>query len=148
MVILSVIIALFVFWLFTSSSKSNDIQRGIKSSKDVIERTTKILENGRDGLDGISKNVKKSNLKKIKENLIYLSELGCLEETNQMTKKRGLGVINEDVTLMVESFKEAGRFNEISHLVIEVDKKHKKLNKNFKYLYKGKDRYISKRKLI
>ena len=142
MVILSVIIGLFVFWLFTSSSKSDDVKKAIKFSKDTLNETDRFLGDVNDSIRRLGDETQEYKLQTIKNSLIHLSELEDIEGINNSAAEIGLDGISEDVTSYVEEFKKAGRFEEISHLVIKIDSSHPKLDKNYRSrLSTSKERY-------
>ena len=130
MEIFLIIIVFIVVWFFTSTSKSEDVRSAIRFAKEAKDGTSKFLDELNDNLDDFNKDFeertekyiiesKRNILKKQKEHLVWLSELDDIEDINKSIKNMGLDGIDEDVTSIVDNFKEAGRYEEISHLVIK-----------------------------
>ena len=130
MEIFLIIIVFIVVWFFTSTSKSEDVRSAIRFAKEAKDGTSKFLDELNDNLDDFNKDFeertekyiiesKRNILKKQKEYLVWLSELDNIDDINKSIKNMGLDGIDEDVTSIVDNFKEAGRYEEISHLVIK-----------------------------
>lgn len=132
MEIFIIIIVLLIIWFFTSTSKSEDVKTAIKFAKEAKDGTNKFLDELNDNLDDFNKNLEESNkkyakesknniLKKQKEHLIWLSELEDIDGINESIQSIGFDLdgIDDHVTSIVDNFKEAGRYEEISHLVIK-----------------------------
>ncbi|MDP4544906.1 DarT ssDNA thymidine ADP-ribosyltransferase family protein [Psychrobacter faecalis] len=130
MEIFLIIIVFIVVWFFTSTSKSEDVRSAIRFAKEAKDGTSKFLDELNDNLDDFNKDFeertekyiiesKRNILKKQKEHLVWLSELDDIDDINKSIKSMGLDGIDEDVTSIVDDFKEAGRYEEISHLVIK-----------------------------
>ncbi len=134
MEIFLIIIVFIVVWLFTSTSKSKDVRSAIRFAKEAKDETNKFLYELSESIDEFNKDFeertekyiiesKRNVLKKQKEHLVWLSELDDIDDINKSIKSMGLDGIGEDVTSIVDNFKEAGRYEEISHLVIKKSSK-------------------------
>ena len=131
MEIFIIIIILVVLWLFTSTSKIRDIRSAIKFAKVAKDETNKFLDELSDNLDNFSKDFEESAkkhaiestnrlLEKQKEHLIWLSELEGIDAINKSLKDIGSSSKSiDDVTSIVNKFKEYNRYEEISHLVLK-----------------------------
>ena len=149
MEIFIIIIVLLIIWFFTSTSKSEDVKTAIKFAKEAKDGTNKFLDELNDNLDEFNKNLeesakkyaiesKKNTLKKQKEHLIWLSELEDIDAINESIQSIGLDLdgIDDDVTSIVDNFKEAGIYEEISHLVI------KKINDKSGFFSSNNESYV------
>ncbi|MDN3399539.1 DarT ssDNA thymidine ADP-ribosyltransferase family protein [Psychrobacter sp. APC 3426] len=134
MEIFLIIIVFIVVWFFTSTSKSEDVRSAIRFAKEAKDETNKFLYELSENIDEFNKDFeertekyiiesKRNILKKQKEHLVWLSELDDIDDINKSIKSMGLDGIDEDVTSIVDNFKEAGRYEEISHLVIKKSSK-------------------------
>lgn len=131
MEIFIIIIVFLIIWFFTSTSKSEDVRTAIKFAKEAKGETDKFLDELSDNLDEFSKNFEESAkkhaiestnrlLEKQKEHLIWLSELENVDGINKSLKDIGSSSKRvDDVTSIVNKFKESSRYEEISHLVIK-----------------------------
>ena len=126
MEIFIIIIVLLIIWFFTSTSKSKDVKTAIKFAKEAKEGTNKLLDETNKFLDELSNNLDKfsseleeKNIKKFKNKLYELSEREDIENFNELNKSLGLTDSFDEITWMVDAFKRAGRYDEISHLVIK-----------------------------
>ncbi|MFP3457263.1 hypothetical protein R0J89_13450, partial [Psychrobacter sp. SIMBA_152] len=146
-----IIIVFLIVWFFTSTSKSEDVKNAIKFAKEAKNETDKFLDEVSNNLDefnkGFEESVKKYAveskdrlLKKQKEHLIWLSELEDIDEINKSLKDIGSRSKSiDDVTLIVNKFKESNRYEEISHLVI------KESNQKSGLFSSNEDKYIINR---
>ena len=115
-----------IIWFFTSTSKSKDVKTAIKFAKEAKDGTNKFLDETNKFLDELSNNLDKfsseleeKNIEKFKNRLYELSEREGIENLNELNKSLGLTDNFDEVTWMVDAFKRAGRYDEISHLVIK-----------------------------
>ena len=115
-----------IIWFFTSTSKSKDVKTAIKFAKEAKDGTNKFLDETNKFLDELSNNLDKfsseleeKNIEKFKNRLYELSEREEIENLNELNKSLGLTDNFDEVTWMVDAFKRAGRYDEISHLVIK-----------------------------
>jgi len=152
MEILIIIIILIIIWLFTSTSKSEDVKTTIKFAKEAKSETNKFFDELNANLEGFNQKLEESNkkyaketkektLKLQKEHLIWLSELEDIDAINESIQSIGLDLdgIDDDVTSIVDNFKESGRYEEISHLVI------KKSNEKSGFFSSNEERYVVNR---
>ena len=126
MEIFIIIIVFLIIWFFTSTSKSKDVKTAIKFAKEAKDGTNKFLDETNKFLDELSNNLDKfsseleeKNIEKFKNRLYELSEREDIENLNELNKSLGLTDNFDEVTWMVDAFKRAGRYDEISHLVIK-----------------------------
>ena len=126
MEIFIIIIVFLIIWFFTSTSKSKDVKTAIKFAKEAKDGTNKFLDETNKFLDELSNNLDKfsseleeKNIEKFKNRLYELSEREGIENLNELNKSLGLTDNFDEVTWMVDAFKRAGRYDEISHLVIK-----------------------------
>ena len=126
MEIFIIIIVFLIIWFFTSTSKSKDVKTAIKFAKVAKDGTNKFLDETNKFLDELSNNLDKfsseleeKNIEKFKNRLYELSEREGIENLNELNKSLGLTDNFDEVTWMVDAFKRAGRYDEISHLVIK-----------------------------
>jgi hypothetical protein len=126
MEIFIIIIVFLIIWFFTSTSKSKDVKTAIKFAKEAKDGTNKFLDETNKFLDELSNNLDKfgseleeKNIEKFKNRLYELSEREDLEDFNELNISLGLTDNFDEVTWMVNAFKRAGRYDEISHLVIK-----------------------------
>ena len=126
MEIFIIIIVFLIIWFFTSTSKSKDVKTAIKFAKEAKDGTNKLLDETNKFLDELSNNLDKfsseleeKNIEKFKNRLYELSEREGIENLNELNKSLGLTDNFDEVTWMVDAFKRAGRYDEISHLVIK-----------------------------
>ena len=126
MEIFIIIIVFLIIWFFTSTSKSKDVKTAIKFAKEAKDGTNKFLDETNKFLDELSNNLDKfsseleeKNIEKFKNRLYELSEREEIENLNELNKSLGLTDNFDEVTWMVDAFKRAGRYDEISHLVIK-----------------------------
>ena len=145
MEIFIIIIALLIIWFFTSTSKSEDFKTTVKFAKEAKDGTNKFLDELNSNLDKFNSKLEEKNLVTFKKRLYELSEKEDLEDFNELNKSLGLTDSFDEVTWMVDNFKKAGRYDEISHLVIKknvktgffsskeekyvINRKHSKLGK-------------------
>ena len=148
MEIFIIIIVLLIIWFFTSTSKSEDVKTAIKFAKEAKDGTNKFLDETNKFLDELSNNLDKfnseleeKNLKKIKSRLYELSEREEIDEQslNELNKRLGLTDSFDEVTRMVNDFKKAGRYDEISHLII-------KKNVKTGFFSSNEEKYVINRK--
>ena len=148
MEIFIIIIVLLIIWFFTSTSKSEDVKNAIKFAKEAKDGTNKFLDETNKFLDELSNNLDKfnseleeKNLKKIKSRLYELSEREEIDEQslNELNKRLGLTDSFDEVTRMVNDFKKAGRYDEISHLII-------KKNVKTGFFSSNEEKYVINRK--
>lgn len=119
MEIFIIIIVLLIVWFFTSTSKSEDVKTAIKFAKEAKYETNKFLDELSNNLDKFSSELEEKNIEKFKNRLYELSEREDIENFNELNKSLGLTDNFDEVTWMVDAFKRAGRYDEISHLVIK-----------------------------
>ena len=126
MEIFIIIIVFLIIWFFTSTSKSKDVKTAIKFAKEAKDGTNKFLDETNKFLDELSNNLDKfsseleeKNIEKFKNRLYELSEREEIENLNELNKSLGLTDNFDEVTWMVDAFKRAGRYDQISHLVIK-----------------------------
>ena len=126
MEIFIIIIVFLIIWFFTSTSKSKDVKTAIKFAKEAKDGTNKFLDETNKFLDELSNNLDKfsseleeKNIEKFKNRLYELSEREDIENLNELNKSLGLTDNFDEVTWIVDAFKRAGRYDEISHLVIK-----------------------------
>ena len=119
MEIFIIIIVLLLIWFFNSESKSNDIKTAFKTAKEVKDGTNKFLDELNDNLDKLNSELEAKNIEKFKKRLYKLSVRDDMEEQclNELNKRLGIKDNCDEVTWMVDAFKKAGRYDEISHLV-------------------------------
>ena len=115
-----------IIWFFTSTSKSKDVKTAIKFAKEAkngtnkfLDETNKFLDELSNNLDKFSSELEEKNIEKFKNRLYELSEREEIENLNELNKSLGLTDNFDEVTWMVDAFKRAGRYDEISHLVIK-----------------------------
>ena len=125
MEIFIIIIVFLIIWFFTSTSKSEDVKTAIKFAKEAKDGTNKFLDETNkfldetNKLDKFSSELEEKNIEKFKNRLYELSEREEIENLNELNKSLGLTDNFDEVTWMVDAFKRAGRYDEISHLVIK-----------------------------
>ncbi|WP_201541095.1 DarT ssDNA thymidine ADP-ribosyltransferase family protein [Psychrobacter faecalis] len=126
MEIFIIIIVFLIIWFFTSTSKSKDVKTAIKFAKEAkdgtnnfLDETNKFLDELSNNLDKFSSELEEKNIEKFKNRLYELSEREDIENLNELNKSLGLTDNFDEVTWMVDAFKRAGRYDEISHLVIK-----------------------------
>ena len=126
MEIFIIIIVFLIIWFFTSTSKSKDVKTAIKFAKEAkngtnkfLDETNKFLDELSNNLDKFSSELEEKNIEKFKNRLYELSEREEIENLNELNKSLGLTDNFDEVTWMVDAFKRAGRYDEISHLVIK-----------------------------
>lgn len=136
MEIFIIIIVLLIIWFFTSTSKSEDVKTAIKFTKEATDETNKFLDDLNSRLDKFNSELEEKNIEKFKNRLYELSEREYLEDFDELNKSLGLTDSFDEVTWLVDAFKEAGRYDEISHLVI------KKNNVKSSFFSSNKDKYV------
>jgi len=136
---------LLVLWLFTSKTKSKDIKSAVKFTKEAKKGAHKLLEDADSSYSEFSKNFessvaefsRKSEEKVVKQSkdfLLQMSKQEDIDKLNENSEAIGIGRY-DDVTNIVDYFKEKDRFDEISHLVIKENKPERLFSssKNAKY---------------
>ena len=121
--------AFIVVWLFTSNTKLQDLRVAKNFFKTATKETNRLLEDVNSSLDEFNKEFEKSVaeksrlseekiVKNYKELLLDMSRQEDIDSINESLQGLGLDRY-DDVTNIVDYFKEKGRYEEISHLVIE-----------------------------
>ncbi|MFD1133719.1 DarT ssDNA thymidine ADP-ribosyltransferase family protein [Psychrobacter sanguinis] len=121
--------AFIVIWLFTSNTKLQDLRVAKNFFKTATKETSRLLEDVNSSLDEFNKEFEKSVaeksrlseekiVKNYKELLLDMSRQEDIDSINESLQGLGLDRY-DDVTNIVDYFKEKGRYEEISHLVIE-----------------------------
>ncbi len=125
---------LLVLWLFKSTTKSDDINKAINFTRELNNETHKFFEGVNNSLDEFNEKLDEKNIRDYKKNLLDKCKREDIDSINKSLE--GLGVSRyDDVTDIVDYFKEKDRFDEISHLVIEENKPRRLFSssKNAKY---------------
>ena len=135
-----IIIVFLIIWLFISTSKSEDVKTAIKFAKEAKNETAKFCDELSSNLDNFSNELEVKNLKNFKNRLYELSEREDLEGFDELNKSLGLADNFDEVTWIVNAFKKAGIYDEISHLVI------KKNNLKSGFFSSNEEKYIINRK--
>lgn len=141
MEIFIIIIILLITWFFTSTSKSEDVKNAVKFTKNSIGETNKFLDELNNRLDKFNNELEEKNIESYKSRLYELAEgeVIDIEDLDEINKSLGLTDSFDEVTWLVDCFKEAGRYDEISHLVI------KKNNVKSGFFSSNEEKYVINR---